>query len=376
MLEQTPLMEQEQEQELLTPTDGIPAQETPVEEVPTEVPAEETPVEEVPTEVPAEETPAEETPAEETPAEAAEAEPSAEEVIPEPEAQPSAPEELTRKPYHERYYLLFGGESEPETMDVSGTLDLLRTLGYGNNFLEQARNGLSETENVEKNFAPDRKGSRFCDFCGNELFGSEYEILADGRERCTVCSRTAVKTEKEFKKIYADVIHNMGMFFGISINAPVDIRMVNAKTLHKHLGKSFVPTAGSDGRVLGVAIHEKKKGYSILLENGAPRLSATMTMVHELTHIWQYLNWDAKKIKHLYGKKMELEVYEGMSKWVEIQYAYLINERQTAKREELITGMRDDPYGHGFIKYASVYPLSTGTRLLGDTPFNNVEKPL
>ena len=185
-----------------------------------------------------------------------------------------------------------------------------------------------------------------------------------------------MKTEKEFKQIYADVIHNMSMFFGISINAPVDIKMVNAKTLHKHLGKTFIPSGDFDGRTLGVAIRDKKNNYSILLENGSPRLSATMTMVHELTHIWQYLNWDAKKIRHLYGKKLELEVYEGMSKWVEIQYAYLINERQTAKREELLTYTREDPYGYGFIKYVNVYPLSNGTRLLGDTPFNNVEKPL
>lgn len=355
MLEQTPVMENEleteelQEQEALTPTEEPSTEETPAEETP----AEETPAEEAPAEeVPAEETPAEETPADEVPA------------------------DPTRKPYHERYYLLFGGEAEPETMNIPGALDLLRTLGYGNNSLEQSRKGMSEIENLEKNFVPDRPGSRFCDFCGKELFGSEYEILADGRERCTTCSRTAVKTEKEFKQIYADVIRNMSMFFGISINAPVDIKMVNAKALHKHLGKTFIPSGDFDGRTLGVAIRDKKNNYSILLENGAPRLSATMTMVHELTHIWQYLNWDAKQIQHTYGKKMELEVYEGMSKWVEIQYAYLINERQTAKREEILTCMREDPYGYGFIKYTSVYPLSRGSRLLGDTPFNNVEKPL
>ena len=34
------------------------------------------------------------------------------------------------------------------------------------------------------------------------------------------------------------------------------------------------------------------------------------------------------------------------------------------------------PYGQGFIKYADVYPLSTGTRLQGGTPFDNPAKPL
>ncbi|MBQ6411049.1 MAG: hypothetical protein IJI16_03770, partial [Atopobiaceae bacterium] len=38
-----------------------------------------------------------------------------------------------------------------------------------------------------------------------------------------------------------------------------------------------------------------------------------------------------------YGKDLELEIYEGMAKWAEIQYAYLINEVPIAKREEIIT---------------------------------------
>ena len=46
--------------------------------------------------------------------------------------------------------------------------------------------------------------------------------------------------------------------------------------------------------ILGVAINKKKK-YSIILENGAPRISLIATFAHELTHIWQYTNWDNKK---------------------------------------------------------------------------------
>jgi hypothetical protein len=151
--------------------------------------------------------------------------------------------------------------------------------------------------------------------------------------------------------------------------------MVNAKKLHKHLGKTFIPTGKMDSRVLGVAINDKN-GYAILVENGAPRLQATMTMVHELTHIWQYLNWDAAQIKKLYGQAQELQIYEGMAKWSEIQYAYLIGEPATAKREEIITRNRQDEYGKGFLKYAAVYPLSVETHLNEATPFDNKQKPL
>ena len=72
----------------------------------------------------------------------------------------------------------------------------------------------------------------------------------------------------------------------------------------------------------------------------------------------------------------ELQVYEGMAKWSEIQYAYLINEPGTAKREEIITKHRNDEYGIGFLKYASRYGISSGTRLRGETPFENKKQPL
>ena len=52
-----------------------------------------------------------------------------------------------------------------------------------------------------------------------------------------------------------------------------------------------------------------------------------------------------------YGKEQELEIYEGMAKWVEIQYAYLIGEPAAAKREEISARLREDEYGRGFRKY-------------------------
>ena len=69
-------------------------------------------------------------------------------------------------------------------------------------------------------------------------------------------------------------------------------------------------------------------------------------------------------------------IYEGMAKWAEIQYAYLINEAASAKREEIITRVREDAYGKGFCAYATAYPLTAATVLRGDTPFDHPNKPL
>ena len=371
---------------------------------------------------PAEETPAEEPQAEETPAEEPQAEetPADEEVVVPEDTTDAAPTEedsveadgdaeegvakesaettempfaneiscseendrvvrtgfsTERRPYHERYYMLYGKECEPACIDLSGTLNYLSEMGMQRNSLKQAREGKKIAEFIEATYKPGKPDARYCDFCGTEIYGVEYETLADGRDRCLNCGRTAIKTGEEFRKIFEDVKRNMESFFGIRINAGIKVEMVNSKTLHKRLGKAFIPTPKSDGRVLGVAISDKN-GYTLLVESGSPRMASMLTMAHELTHIWQYINWNDKAIRKKYGKKLRLEIYEGMAKWVEIQYAYLINEPATAKREEIITSYRDDEYGRGFLRYRANYPFSLGTVITKMTPFMNVTTPL
>ncbi len=295
------------------------------------------------------------------------------------EAEPEEPEEnkeiFVRKPYHKRHFMLFGGEEEPDTINIAGTLAYLTELGFDRNPLKQARDGKYIAEMIGTMYKPNKAGTRYCDFCGAEIFGVEYETLADGRDRCISCSRTAIKTGEEFQKVFEDVKRNMEAFFGIKINTGIRVEMVNSQTLHKRLGKAYIPTPKMDGRVLGVAIKDKN-GYKLYVENGSPRMMSMLTIAHELTHIWQYLNWNDKEIVRKYGKKLRLEIYEGMAKWAEIQYAYLINEPVTAKREEIITAYRDDEYGHGFLRYRAQYPFSTGTVINRETPFMNIKEPL
>lgn len=279
------------------------------------------------------------------------------------------------KPYYKNNYLLFGFDEEMEKLDITGTIEYLGRMGMDNNSLEQARNGESEYENAVIDTSKQGISKRYCDFCGCEIIGIEYETLADGRDRCMRCGRTAIKDEEEFVKLFNDVKRNMESFFGININARVKVEMVNSQKLHKKLGMTFVPTAEMDGRVLGVAIKEKS-GYTLMIENGSPRISSILTMAHELTHIWQYINWNEKDILKTYGKDLRLEVYEGMAKWVEIQYAYLINEPKTAILQQYHTLQRNDEYGRGFVRYAVKYPLSKGTYIERETPFSHKKNPL
>lgn len=283
---------------------------------------------------------------------------------------------IERIPYHERYFMLYGHAGEPENIDLRGTGAYLSQLGCDMNSLRQARKGVVLSEYLSAATAKDDKNLRRCDFCGVEILGVEFETLADGRDRCMNCSRTAIRTGEEFKRIFEDVKHNMESFYGIKLNAPVRVEMVNARTLHKKLNKSFVPSKNTDPRVLGVAINSRRDGFSLLVENGSPRMMTMLTIAHELTHIWQYLNWNEKALKRKYGKQMLLEIYEGMAKWAEVQYAFMINEPTVAKRAEIETMLRDDEYGRGFIRYRANYPLSRGVILTGPTPFMNIAEPL
>lgn len=288
---------------------------------------------------------------------------------------PAAPTVKSQRPaYKDRCYLRYGDEAVARNLELAGVRQLLRRLGYDNNPLTQARKGMNVAERVGRSFDPNLSRQERCDFCFSELSGNDYVVLGDGRSRCHECSRTAVKSLEEFVSIHDTVLRNLRLFFGIRINVPVRVQMVNSKKLHRKLGKSFVPTPKADGRVLGVAIKDRK-GYSILVENGAPKLQSTMTMVHEMIHIWQYTNWDMEQIKNTYGQE-ELEIYEGMAKWVEIQYTYLIGEIAAAKRAELMTLYADPPYGPGFRKFLEKYPLDIESGNRGLTPFDDPKKPL
>ena len=338
------------------------------------------------------------TPEEEEPSEPADEEPVEAEEPAEPEAtEPAVPEQppihevtfeedgakkgvqsiqdkMKRKPYKERHYLLYGFEDVPKGISASATHTYLRAKGFDRNPLKQARDGRNIAEELEKNYQPNKPGVRYCDFCGAELTGVEYETLKDGRDRCITCSRTAVKTAEEFRELFDDVRIKMREFYGVNINVSIKVEMVNARKLHKKLGHSFVPTPAPDGRILGVAIHDRN-GFTVMVENGSPRMKTIATMAHELTHIWQYLNWDRKMIQKKYGN-LEQQVYEGMAKWAEIQYLYLIGEPIVGKRNEIHEAMRNDEYGYGLLRFMANYPISESTTPPADMPFMHVDTPL
>jgi hypothetical protein len=284
-------------------------------------------------------------------------------------------ETLLPEKYGKNFYLLFGYNHLDPLLDFENALKYFTKHGFDNNALKLARKSVDLAKQRHQDNQVNRKDVHYCDFCACELLGGEFDVLADGRERCTQCSKSALKTEEQFRRLYEKVKKNMEAFFAISLNMPITVRMVNAKKIAQLCGVELKPSPLYEGRILAFA-EADAEGYTIYIENGAPKIAAVANIAHELTHIWQFANLDIKEIMNIYPDNSEDYMLEGMAKWVEIQYLCLLNEVSYAKRQEAYTRSRTDAYGEGFKAFAERYPLKYEPGHIKDTPFASKEQLL
>lgn len=298
------------------------------------------------------------------------------EIVPETEAQQETPPvpEIKEIPYYERFYLKYRDGKRSTPQDLEGTRAFLQELGFDGGELRQAREGKNQAESF-RNADKNKNNQMYCSYCGAEIAGVEFFRMSDGRMRCTTCSSTVVKTKAEVEALCRRVIANMDNFFGATIDVPVSIEVMEQRKIRKKVGAPLGTKDAQSQLILGVSMNKKQK-YSIILENGAPRISLIATFAHELTHIWQYTHWDNHKNFRKCPESKRLLIYEGMAKWAEIQYLYLIGETNVARREEFITRNRQDAYGLGFCLYENHYPLSREVMSCADTPFTPDRYPL
>ena len=275
--------------------------------------------------------------------------------------------------YAESHYLRFGLDSllAYDSLDCNAAADYLAAMGFADNSLTQARKLKRQSSRYSGYHDPD---AHYCDFCGCELAGAEYDVLQDGRERCIECSESVVNTRQEFETLLIQVREGMRMKYGIDIPQGIDVKVVSQKKMAKMQGADFVPTKYFDPRAIGLAV-KRGDSYRMLFENGAPRAPLIATTAHELTHIWQYSHWNWEAMQARYGT-MFLAVAEGMAKWSEIQYLFLLNETDYASRALADEAARTDVYGYGLRLFLNQYPMSKGIVLAGDTPFKHPERPL
>ncbi len=268
-------------------------------------------------------------------------------------------------------FINYGRDDAPDGVNYAETLAFLtERLKYDGGALRQAR----QNKDGSGVIVVENDATEFCSYCGLPISGVDHYRLPDGRKRCTNCNRSLVKSVEELNSIFNDVLINMELFFGATIDVPISVEMLEERKLKKKVRKGLGDPP-KNVLILGVAVEHKGK-YTVYIENGIPRASLIATLAHELTHIWQYTHWNAKNIRKTYGPKMRLPVYEGMAMWTEIQYLYHIGEHAIAERDEILTLARKDEYGVGFALYIDQYPLKKETKAFIDPPFSAGETPL
>ena len=275
-------------------------------------------------------------------------------------------ETVFRPTYDRTCFMKFGrGEIDP-AIDLKAAAGYLNEHGYGDNSLSKARK-------PEKMNLPRLEKGLVCDFCGRQLTGVSYDRLEDGRNRCGRCSATAVNDQKTFESLFRDAKSIMEQNFHITFSDAIIVRMVDAPTISKKSSRKrrdgFKPTPGFDVRAVGLAV-QNGDSYEIYIENGSPRVSTLATMVHELTHIWQYQNWKPKEIAKRYKKDRREYVYEGMAMWAELQILYVLGEYSNARDLEQGAEGLDRVYSEGLKKYIDEYGLDRGGNVGPKTPFN------
>ncbi len=273
--------------------------------------------------------------------------------------------------YQRECFLKFGFDEIDSRLAIEDVNSYLIARGWGNNDLKKARKRV-EFEDTQL----DTNVENHCDFCGVPLSGVSYEKLVDGRTRCNDCSMSAINSVAELKELFNRTETMMEIAFNIGIHVPIAVKTTDAKTIAKQSGKIFVPSTDVAARVLGFA--QRKRGkYSLFLENGSPRLCAIDTITHELTHIWQYINWDDDQFKKTYSMGsprcsaiVSDLVYEGMAVWAAIQMLYAIGETFFAQKQEALAMSRTDAYGLGFALYRERYGMERSGINPQIAPFN------
>lgn len=274
---------------------------------------------------------------------------------------------LDKSRYQKECFLRFGFDEIDARLHIDDVHKYLTVRGFSDNSYRKAR-----TRNLFEETLIDIDAVNCCDFCGLPISGVSYERLSDGRIRCNDCSSSAINSVEEFRKIFRQTYGLVESFFGIKIDGNLKIKTVDAKKIARGYGSVYQPSTEMVSRVVGFA-ERKGNDFYINVENGSPRLATINTIVHELTHIWQYKTWDEKKIRAQYPDPLQIDiVYEGMAVWVAIQYLYLIGEITYARKEELTWIKKQDAYGLGLKMYSEKYPFVRDSSVVRHTPFDEL----
>lgn len=257
-------------------------------------------------------------------------------------------------------YLTYGGDEIPKVFDISGTITFLECLGLGTDkdTVHHHRKAFYagkyklddftitpdiETTRIESDQTTigsswRGKGKHQCDFCGKHYPQSDMTIIDSSLERCPECSAVAVKEFDGLLDLYRNARDFLEQDMGIAVRQDISVKFAHTRRIQDEAGIEFLPTSQMDPRAIGIAM---SNGRIIMVENGAPSHSILATLVHEMTHIWQYDNLDHERMKAENG----LLLIEGHAMWAELE---CLERKNLAKELCAVGKRRTDVYGEGY----------------------------
>lgn len=232
-------------------------------------------------------------------------------------------------------FLSYGTNGIPGHLDITETYAFLQGL-LGDNNMTKQRNQFYTGAELDM---LSQAGDHNCDFCGRLMPTTQLEVLEDNRERCNKCKQTAVDAEEDLRVVYEEA----KQYFvqrSLDIMDGIEVKFVSASKIQKQHGKTFNPSGGFDERVSGLAV-QQNGNHAIWIENGQPRMRLMATLIHELTHIWQYEHLNLDKMKQELG----LLLIEGHANWASIDG---LNEKYSGDVYIQYLKEQDNDPGHGY----------------------------
>ena len=201
-----------------------------------------------------------------------------------------------------------------------------------------------------------------CSFCGMPTV--YWHDMSDGRRMCSECKEQMVTQEEEIRNLFATVVRNMYEHYGVKPPARLHLRFASAEAIRRKTG-----VGNAYERVLGFC-ERKDRGRKkdLWIEARGPRNTVMSTLIHELTHYWQFEEIGLSALQR-FGAEKALLLEEGHAGYVEVyamrefgeaDYADFL-EAQLEKREE-------DPWGKGFLMFRK-YLQETGDEERHKNPF-------
>jgi len=235
-------------------------------------------------------------------------------------------------------YLNYGGERISSNFAPNSVLLFLNDVLHR---VESDRK-VSESNVLAFDYSMIEKQRVTCSFCNRRMAFAWR--LSDNRFMCSHCHDHQMTQKDEINKLFIETQSKLEEFYFIKFRKDISVRFQTAEAIKKVAGDGY------NGRVVGFYRNDK---HDLWIESKGPKVAMRSTIIHELTHSWQYDNLNLKELVKVFGrsegeKKLKL-LLEGHAVFVELEAMSELGDKEYVKRMREDYERRNDIYGEGYL---------------------------